>query len=552
MYHGTWNVEMFYKRGDIVLMESQFTYFICVKTHTSCNLVYPNSTMEDIYWIPIDNQFLMSMYGTFSPILTWEPTSYSDGFYSTFGNTLNTANINTSANMINTTNTTTSMNTTNTLTMATGGITLPSKPSININPTITLDPFMTAPSYSNSDSGSRKSGYLKRKLDDIERSISDYKKQKLGASDYDSLREKILLLRVDIGTKSFLLDKYESSSRMSGSDYTKSMNWLNCVTSLPFGKYKRIGVGRDDNPGKLKDFFKKVKGELDKSILGLEHVKQEILEFVARKITNPKSKGHVLALCGKAGVGKTKLIKSLASALSLPFHQINFGGINDASGLLGHSETYVGAKPGKIVEILGNAGWMNSIIYLDEIDKISENKKMEINGVLTHLLDEEQNDKFQDHYLSNVPLNLSKVLFVASFNDITNVDPIVLDRMKVIHIDVPSIDDKVRICREKMVPDIIKEINFREDCTIVMEEELIYYIITNICTDDSHCGVRQLKKNIEKLLSRLNYDILIGNVEGLEVTAEGIQYRITRSYIDDVFSEFQSRNKDCAYLSMYS
>jgi ATP-dependent Lon protease len=312
---------------------------------------------------------------------------------------------------------------------------------------------------------------------------------------------------------------------MSGGDYSKSMNWFKNVINIPYGKYSSLtnlpseGSCRrgteppEDNVGmcksSIRNLLKDVYKKLDENIYGMDDVKQEIVEYVARKITNPFGKGEVLALCGIAGVGKTKIIKCLANALNLPFFQINCGGLNDVAVLTGHSETYVGSRPGKIVEILQNSSVMNPIIYLDEIDKISENKSAEINGILTHLLDEEQNNKFQDNYLSNITIDLSKVLFVISFNDESKIDDIVSDRMKIIYINTPSIQDKLKICQEKMIPEILKSMSFDKNIIIDIESDLIEYIIINKC--DKEKGVRQLKKTLEKIINRLNYDILMTN-----------------------------------------
>ena len=499
MYKGKWEVNVSYNKGDIVY---SFTndYYVCYRDHVSDNLMYPST--DDIFWVKLDADFLdkytnnVSLYKQVPAIIL--PNINED------------------------------------------------QPQNPVMTKIEESPLELATEQEIEQNKDRI--VLKRKLRSIERNIEDYKRRKVDDERVSTLREKLLLLNVDIGTKTFILDKYDNSKKVSGGDQSKTMNWLKCVSSLPYGKYKSMKVSASDRPDKIKEFFKSIKEKLDRSIYGLEDVKQEILEFVARKITNPHSKGHVLALCGKAGVGKTKIIKSLAKALDLPFFQINCGGLNDASVLIGHSETYIGSKPGKIVEILQNSNYMNPIIYLDEIDKISEQKATEINGILTHLLDEEQNDKFQDNYLSNVNINLSKVFFVIAFNDINNVDEIVSDRMKVINIGAPSLEEKVKICQDKMVPEIIKTINFSMEKVIRIDRETLEYIILNKSEKES--GVRQLKKNMEKILNRLNYDILVENLELVTQTKDGDNtvYMITHRYINNIL---KTELEDQPFLSMY-
>jgi ATP-dependent Lon protease len=412
------------------------------------------------------------------------------------------------------------------------------------------DTFLNTKSDSeiNISSSSKEKKSLKRKLDKQEKAIEDYKKRKTD-SEVDDLREKILLLNVNIPTKSFILDKYTTLKTASGSEYTKGMNWINTVLRIPFGKLKNMKVNKRDTPQKIKQYFDAIKQKLDKHIYGLEDVKQEILQYVARKISNPDGKGQILALYGSAGVGKTKLIKSLAEALDMPFFQINFGGLSDSVMLTGHSETYVGSKPGKIVEILQQSKYMNPIIYLDEIDKIGEYKSTDINGILTHLLDEEQNSSFQDNYLSNVGLDLSKVFFVIAFNDISKIDEIVLDRLKVIYIDKPSLEDKINICLDKVIPAILANINFNKNIFIEMNKETMEYFITKKCEREH--GIRKIKHNLETILYRLNYDILIDKTENLTVQKgdEKIIYNIGRKYIDKVLKD---PVEDDRYLSMYT
>jgi ATP-dependent Lon protease len=194
---------------------------------------------------------------------------------------------------------------------------------------------------------------------------------------------------------------------------------------------------------------------------------------------------------------------------------------------------------------------MNPIIYLDEIDKISETRATEIFGVLTHLLDEEQNAEFEDNYLSNIKIDLSKVFFVIAFNDISKVDSILLNRLKVIYIDPPSIEDKITICQTKLIPNILKTIKLKSGFNIILERELIEYIIA--CKTQEDKGLRQLQKNIEKIFNRLNYDILIDNLDLVKKEtvqdSEDTTLIITRSYIDKII---KTHNNDRSYLQMYN
>lgn len=470
MFIGNWDIDIHYKRGNIVYLYDLDKYYICTKNHVSNNVSFPSA--DDLYWICICNSFIKNIVSNIND--KGYLFDKNDENYLCNNEAIFTKN-----------------------------------PSF-LKKNVYINTFEDIISKKN-----KKVSNLKRKLDSIETDLEKHKRKRLMNDNVDSLRESLLLMNIDMDTKVFIIDKYDSTKKMSNSDYSKAINWLKTVNKIPFGKYKDMGVTKDNNSETIKKFFESVKSKLDENIHGLDEVKQEILEFVAKKITNPDSKGHVLALYGNAGVGKSKILKTLAEALNFPFYQINFGGLNDVSILTGHSETYIGAKPGKIVEIFTSCNYMNPIIYLDECDKVSENKATEIFGVLTHLLDEEQNNKFQDNYLSNVTIDLSKVFFVLAFNDISKIDSIVSDRLKIIYIDPPSLEDKIIICQDKMIPDILKSIKLKDDINVIFSKELIEYIIVKKTQNES--GVRQLRKNIEKILNRLNYDLLIGNLNDIKV-----------------------------------
>lgn len=391
---------------------------------------------------------------------------------------------------------------------------------------------------------------FKRKIENIDNQINNLRKKRKFDNNIN-LEDQIKLLNINIETKLFLLDKHENI-KSGNTDSAKGKTWLKTILNIPFGKYNQFQVKIDDSSENINEYLKKIRYHLDSKIYNMDSVKDEIIEYLARKISNPNSKGHVLALCGSAGVGKSKILQTLGEALDIPFYKINFGGLSDVAVLTGHSETYIGSKPGKFVEILGNAGCMNPIIFMDEVDK--HNSK-EINGILTHVLDEEQNDKFQDNYLSNINIDLSKVFFVIAFNDIDKVDRIVLDRMKVIHIDPPQLKDKVIIAIEKMIPGIIDSFKFKKDKYINFNKELIIYIILNKIQEEH--GVRQLRKGLEKIFSKLNHLIISGqykdkkNKENFCITLEN-KYEcinIKKNFIDLCLGSNKNENKN--YMQMY-
>lgn len=544
MYVGFWKSGQFYNRGEIVYVYELKEYFICILEHVSDDVTLPSK--DDLYWVYVSSAFLSQIGNVnYSGMVSSKRKPTRQKLKIKTSDIKNNAQSDDEPNAPTTSNLKMSDfdlddNLQNRGTSTNKIENTESKHNKKINK-----------SYSDQEDyiENVKRNDLKRKLRIIEQDLDDHKKKKCKQEDeITNLRDKLLLMNIDLEMKSFIMDKYDSTRKLSGSDYAKGMNWLKTVSNIPYGKYKNMPVTKNDSIEKIKTFFTNVKQKLDKNIYGLEDVKQEILEFVAKKITNPDSKGHVLALYGSAGLGKTKIIRSLADALELPFYQMNFGGLNDVAILTGHSETYVGSKPGKVVEILTTSDYMNPIIYMDEIDKIGENKATEIFGVLTHLLDEEQNSAFQDNYLSNVNIDLSKVFFILSFNDITKVDEIVSDRLKVIYINPPTLEEKVIICQDKMIPEILSNVSIRDYSAVILDKEIIEYIISSKTQKEN--GVRQLRKNIEKIINRLNYDILVENLDKLFIETNNENEKtivITRSYINDVLKH----KEDASYLSMY-
>jgi ATP-dependent Lon protease len=196
---------------------------------------------------------------------------------------------------------------------------------------------------------------------------------------------------------------------------------------------------------------------------------------------------------------------------------------------------------------------MNGIIYLDEIDKISQSKSKEINGILTHLLDEEQNQDFQDNYLSNIPIDLSKIFFVLSFNDESSVSDIVLDRMKIINISTPTMQEKLNITIEKLLPSLKEDFKFDTNNLVIdFDEDLIFKLIKRVSREDE--GVRRIKKELDTIFGEINTIYLSDtfNKSSLILTKNPITNKetitITQAFINHCIPD-QSLNE--TFLSMY-
>ena len=332
------------------------------------------------------------------------------------------------------------------------------------------------------------------------------------------LRYQILNADLDINIKATAIKKIEALSNLepSTNEYYKISNWVYGLLKLPFGKYKELPVTKNNTPQEINDYFINCNKILDEAVYGHKKAKTQILQIVGQWISNPNSNGNVFSIVGPMGNGKTTLVKEgIAKMINRPFEFVSLGGATDSSFLDGHSYTYEGSIPGKIVDILKKSQYMNPVIYFDELDKVSNTPKgEEIINLLIHLTDFSQNGHFMDKYYSDVPLDLSKALFIFSLNNIEKVNPILRDRMYMIQTDKLTNDDKIRISKNYIIPKIIKEIGIEEK-DIIFDEEIIKYIISSHSKEE---GVRNLKRAYETIISKINLiKITIGNRKELNI-----------------------------------
>ena len=225
--------------------------------------------------------------------------------------------------------------------------------------------------------------------------------------------------------------------------------------------------------------------------------------MIGQLITNPKSVGTAIAIKGPMGTGKTTLVREgISKILQRPFAFIALGGATDSSFLEGHSYTYEGSNWGKIVDILMQSKCMNPVFFFDELDKVSDTPKgEEIIGILTHLTDTSQNSQFHDKYFSELDFDLSKALFIFSYNDESRVNPILKDRMYRIQTQGYETKDKQIITKEYVEPNICKNVKMKSG-DVVINNEVLKHIIEKYT--DGEKGVRNLKRCIEIIYTKLN------------------------------------------------
>ena len=324
------------------------------------------------------------------------------------------------------------------------------------------------------------------------------------------------------------------------SEYHKVKHWVDNFMRIPFGTYTSLPISIEDGVDKCHEFMENAQKTLNDSVYGLNDAKMQIMQVLGQLITNPASIGSAIAIHGPPGTGKTSLCKEgISKILNRPFAFIALGGATDSSFLEGHSFTYEGSMWGKIVQILIDSRCMNPVIFFDELDKISDTPKgEEIVGILTHLTDSTQNSQFHDKYFSEVEFDLSKCLFIFSYNDETKVNPVLKDRMYKIQTKGYDKKQKLIISTNYLLPKIREQIKFTIG-EVDITDDALNYIIEHNCNNED--GVRNLKRCLEIIHTKLNlYRLMKPNTNlfeqdmSLKVT---FPFQITKNCIDKLIKQ---------------
>ncbi|PIA45990.1 hypothetical protein AQUCO_01600331v1 [Aquilegia coerulea] len=303
----------------------------------------------------------------------------------------------------------------------------------------------------------------------------------------------------------------------SSSEFNVTRTYLDWLTALPWGNYS------DENFD-----VHRAQTILDEDHYGLSDVKERILEFIAVGKLRGIAQGKIICLSGPPGVGKTSIGRSIARALNRKFYRFSVGGLADVAEIKGHRRTYIGAMPGKMVQCLKNVGTANPLVLIDEIDKLGRGHAGDPASAMLELLDPEQNANFLDHYL-DVPIDLSKVLFVCTANVVENIPNPLLDRMEVISIAGYITDEKMHIARDYL------EKTTRETCGIKPEQvevtnAALLALIENYCRE---AGVRNLQKQIEKIYRKIALQLVREGGSSDTVPVVGVEVTDTREAKDN-------------------
>ena len=318
-------------------------------------------------------------------------------------------------------------------------------------------------------------------------------------------RVTLLESNIPVEFKAAAIKKVNSLRYMEpgSGEFYKIKNWVDTFMKIPFTNYQALPISIDDGVDKCHDFMENAQKILHNAVYGLNDAKMQIMQMLGQLLINPKAIGTAIAIHGPPGTGKTSLVKDgISKILNRPFAFIALGGATDSSFLEGHGYTYEGSTWGKIVQILIDSKCMNPVIYFDELDKISDTPRgEEIAGILTHLTDTTQNSQFHDKYFSEINFDLSKCLFIFSYNDENKVNSILKDRMYRIKTKGYSGKEKTAIANNYLIPKIREQVKFNNN-EIIISDEVLSYINENYCNKED--GVRNMKRCLEIIHTKLN------------------------------------------------
>jgi ATP-dependent Lon protease len=339
------------------------------------------------------------------------------------------------------------------------------------------------------------------RLDADQQAVVAEAEQKLvaaGACTDVPTRFRILALDVADATKAMLLRTLYSIS----SD-ARSQQYVDTFLRIPFNQFATPFAGADP-----RDAIARLAGRLDTAVDGHCATKRHIVRLVAQWMVGPSRKGLVIGLHGPMGVGKTALVeRGISRALGLPYNHVNLGGVGDACYLHGHDYTYSGSTPGKIASCLAASGCMNPLFFFDEVDKVSDTPKgAEVAQVLMFLTDATQNHRFQDRYVGHHDLDVSRSVFIFSFNDRTRVDPVLLDRMTIVETSGYDSKQKASIMKRHAIPEILRDFSLPADVTAQLVSDSFVAALVAMCSGDE--GMRPARRLFHDTCAELNVQLL--------------------------------------------
>ena len=357
------------------------------------------------------------------------------------------------------------------------------------------------------------------------------------------LREQIKVLQNEIGEggEDEELDEYRekiSKAHLSEEVERKLLKDVDKLAKQPFGSAEasvlrnyldtcmEMPWGEETKERASVDAARKI---LDRDHYGLQKVKERILEFIAVRQLNPEAKGQILCLVGPPGVGKTSIALSVAKAMNRKVVRLSLGGVRDEADIRGHRKTYIGAMPGRIIEAISRSGSMNPLLVLDEVDKLASDQRGDPASALLEVLDSEQNSAFRDHYLE-IPVDLSRVMFLMTANTTETIPRPLLDRMEVIELPSYTDEEKLHIAVDYLLPKQ-KKANGIAPAALRVDEGALRTVIARYTRES---GVRSLERELGRLCRKAAMAFATTDVKRISITAENVEsYLGTPRYTRD-------------------
>jgi len=402
--------------------------------------------------------------------------------------------------------------------------------------------------------------YFKKKLSNTEQRKIMKDLEEINAHIMIDRPYRLALLQSKIPTKykATVMQKLNLLKSMDtcDSEYFKLKNWVDLFMRIPFGKYAILDVNMAHGLDACQGFMDNAMNTLNECAYGLVDAKMQILQMIGQWIANPSAMGTAIALKGPMGTGKTTLAKyGISKILNRAFCLIPLGGATDEAVFVGSPYVYEGSGPGIITKILSATQEMNPCILFDELDKVGEGEKgREVIGILTHLTDSTQNDQFHDKYFPDVDFDLQRAVLLFSYNDESMVNPILKDRMYSIQTKGYNTKEKVTIANDYLLPKIREQVNFKKE-DIVIPDETLEYIITNDSLTKSEDGVRNLKRCLEVIHTKLNLFRLVGSKENMFTKDINLKvtfpFTVTKKDVDALIKSDDKYTSRSVLNSMY-
>lgn len=400
--------------------------------------------------------------------------------------------------------------------------------------------------------------YFKKKMSNKEqlKIMNDLKEINAHVNVDKPYRLALLESKIPTQHKAIVMQKLNMLRMMDShdSEYFKLKSWVEFFMRLPFGKYSVLDVNMAHGLDACQGFMEGAMKTLDDCAYGLKDAKMQILQMIGQWIANPSAMGTAIAMKGPMGTGKTTLVKEgISKILNRQFVLIALGGATDGSVLEGSPYVYEGSGPGLITRKLAETQEMNSCFLFDELDKVSMTEKgQEIIGILTHLTDSTQNSEFEDKYIPGIKMDMSRALFLFSYNDESMVNPILKDRMYSIQTKGYTAKEKIIIANNYLLPKIREQVSFKKD-EIIIPDDVLEYIINTPGMTRNEDGVRNFKRCLEIIYTKLNLFRLVksdSNILTKEIDLKvTFPFTVTKKDVDALIRNDEKQSQ--SLLAMY-